>query len=119
MRELIHCLGIFGDAEKAKKIILNKTVEALAVRKPLVKGDSPPAREIIKDRENCMLVSMANPKALAEAILMLKDDKKLRDKIAENGYRLFREKRARLSERELKSFLVEHMLNMGCVLKNE
>jgi len=35
---------------------------------------------------------MANPEALAEAILTLKDDEKLRDKIAENGYRLFKEK---------------------------
>ena len=86
------CLGIFGETEKAQRVIPNKAVEALAMRKPLVTGDSPAAREILKDRENCVLVPMANPKALAEAILTLKSDKKLRNKIAENGYQLFKEK---------------------------
>lgn len=86
------CLGIFGGTEKAKRVIPNKTVEALAMKKPLITGNSPAAREILKDGENCILVPMANPKALAEAILILKEDKKLRDKIAENGYRLFKER---------------------------
>jgi glycosyltransferase involved in cell wall biosynthesis len=102
------CLGIFGETEKAKRVIPNKAVETLAMRKPLITGDSPAAREILTDRENCILVPMANPKALAEAILRLKEDEKLGDKIAENGYRLFKE---RLSPeaigKDLKSTLME------------
>jgi glycosyltransferase involved in cell wall biosynthesis len=86
------CLGIFGETEKAQRVIPTKAADALAMRKPLITGDSPAAREILKDRENCMLVPMANPKALAEAILTLKEDDELREKIAENGYRLFKEK---------------------------
>jgi len=86
------CLGIFGETEKAQRAIPNKAVEALAMEKPLITGDSPAAREILKNRENCILVPMANPKAIADAVLTLKDDKRLREKIAENGYNLFKEK---------------------------
>lgn len=102
------CLGIFGETNKAQRVIPNKAVEALAMKKPLITGDSPAAREILKDEENCVLVPMADPQALAEAILTLKEDKKLRDTIAENGYRLFKEKLSpRAIGKELKSVLIE------------
>jgi len=86
------CLGIFGNTEKAERVIPNKAVEAIAMRKPLITGDSPAAREILVNMENSLLVPMANPKAIADAVLTLKEDKRLREKIAENGYRLFKKK---------------------------
>jgi len=102
------CLGIFGETEKAQRVIPNKAVEALAMRKPLITGDSPAAREILRDKENCILVPMANPKALAKAILRLKENKELGQKIAENGYRLFKEKLSpKAIGKELKSILME------------
>ena len=102
------CLGIFGETEKAQRVIPTKAVEALAMRKPLITGDSPAAREILKNGENCILVPMADPKALVEAILTLKGDKKLRDKIAENGYKLFKEKLSpKAIGKELKSILMK------------
>ncbi len=85
------CLGIFGDTEKAKRVIPNKVVESLAMRKPLITGDSPAARELLKDKENCLLVQMANPRLLADGILKLRDDECLRQKIAKNGYYLYLE----------------------------
>jgi len=102
------CLGIFGETEKAKRVIPNKVVETLAMGKPLITGDSPAAKEVLKAGENCILTPMANPKALAEAILILKDDKKLLDKIAENGYNLFKEKlNPKAIGKELMSMLIE------------
>jgi glycosyltransferase involved in cell wall biosynthesis len=102
------CLGVFGNTEKAPRVIPNKAVEALAMRKPLITGDSPAAREILRDSVNSILVPMANPEALAEAILTLKENKELSDKIAENGYRLFKEKLApKAIGKELKSILIE------------
>jgi len=101
-------LGIFGKGEKSRRVIPSKVIDALAMKKPVITGDSPAAREILQDRENCILVPMANPEALAEAILTLKDDKKLRDKIAENGYKLFKEKLSpKAIGKELKSILME------------
>jgi len=86
------CLGIFGDTNKAKRVIPNKVYDALAMGKPLITGDSLAVREVLTDRENVLLCHMANPESLAEAILLLKNNEGLRNKIAENGYRLFKER---------------------------
>ena len=86
------CLGIFGNTEKAKRVIPNKAFEILAMRKPLITGDSPAVREVLTDRVNVMLCELANPESLAEAILTLRDDEKLRYKIANKGYKLFKER---------------------------
>jgi glycosyltransferase involved in cell wall biosynthesis len=102
------CLGIFGGTPKAMRVIPNKAVETLAMKKPLITGDSPAARELLKDRENCMLVPMADAKALAGAILKLKCDIRLRREIADNGYKMFKEKLSpEVAGRELKSNLLE------------
>jgi len=84
-------LGIFGDTDKAKRVIPNKVYEALAVGAPVVTGDSPAFRECFKDKEEMMLVPMADAKTLAEAILTLRDNEVLRKKIAEKGHVWFKE----------------------------
>lgn len=86
------CLGIFGDTPKAGRVIPNKVYEILAMGKPLITGDSPAAREVLTDRKNCILCPMASAEAIAESILLLKNDDILREKIAESGYRLFQQK---------------------------
>jgi glycosyltransferase involved in cell wall biosynthesis len=86
------CLGIFGDTNKAKRVIPNKVYDALAMKKPLITGDSPAVREVLTNNKNALLCEMANPEALADAILVLKEDRELRTKIAENGYKLFNER---------------------------
>lgn len=102
------CLGVFGKTMKAQRVMPTKAVEALAMQKPLITGDSPAARELLVNMENSLMVSMANPAALADAILTLKNDRKLREKIAENGYRLFKEKLSpKAIGKELKSVLIK------------
>jgi glycosyltransferase involved in cell wall biosynthesis len=86
------CLGNFGDTEKAKCVITSKSIDAIAMKKPLITGDSPAAEEVFRNRENCLLVPMANSEALADAILEIKENKKLREKIADNGYILYKER---------------------------
>jgi len=86
------CLGIFGNTSKAKRVIPNKVFDGLAMGKPIVTGDSPAAREAFIDGRHCILCEMANPEALADSILKLKEDGELRDKIAKNGYSLFKER---------------------------
>lgn len=101
------CLGNFGSTDKAKRVITSKSVDTLAVKKPLITGDSPAAREVFKDRDNCMLVPMSNPQALAEAILTLKNDDGLRRKIAQNGYNLYKQRLTpQVIGRELKADLM-------------
>ncbi len=80
------CLGIFGNTDKARRVVPNKVYEAMAMKKPVITGDSPAAGEILKHGENCFLCEMKDPHSIAEAILRLKSDEELRTKIAEGAY---------------------------------
>ena len=100
------CLGIFGGTGKAHRVIPNKVYQSLAMRKPVITGDSPAIREVFRDEEHLLLCKMADPESLAEAILRLKDDDTLRDKIASNGYKLVKEQYTpKIIGKRLKDFL--------------
>jgi len=86
------CLGIFGTTDKARRVVPNKVYEALAMAKPVITGDSPAAREVLVGGENALLCEMGNARALAQAILLLKRDRALRERIAQGGYASFRQK---------------------------
>lgn len=86
------CLGIFGTTDKAKRVIPNKVYEAIAMKKPLITGDTQAIRKFFKDRSNCVLCEVGNSKAIADAILDLKQNPKLREEIALSGYKLFKNK---------------------------
>jgi len=86
------CLGIFGGTKKSDLVIPNKVFEAISLQRPVVTGNSSAIREIFEGGKNIFLVEMANPKALAEAILKLKSNQTLYFEMARNGYRLFEEK---------------------------
>ncbi|MCK4948009.1 MAG: glycosyltransferase family 4 protein [Candidatus Aureabacteria bacterium] len=82
------CLGIFGRTKKTEKVIPNKVYQALAAKKPVITADTPAIREIFVDNEHLKLCRRADPESLASAILELKNNQELRERIAENGYRL-------------------------------
>lgn len=86
------CLGIFGDTDKAQRVIPNKVYEAIAAGKPVISGDTPAIRELFTDRENILLCKMASPEDLVIKILELKNDAKLRNRIAQEGHALYLEK---------------------------
>ena len=86
------CLGIFGGTPKAKRVIPHKVYDALACGKPVVSGESPAAKELLTNRENVLFCQMACPDDLAEKILELKNNPRLRNQIAEKGYQLFRQR---------------------------
>jgi len=86
------CLGIFGDTPQARRVVPNKVFVALAMGKPVITGDSPAAREVLAHKENALLCKMADPQALAQAILLLKRNRALRERIAGGGREAFRER---------------------------
>lgn len=83
------CLGIFGSTPKAQRGVPIKVYEALAMKKPVITGDTPAAREVFTDKVNAILCEIGNPEALADSIILLKENRELRANIAESGYKLF------------------------------
>jgi glycosyltransferase involved in cell wall biosynthesis len=62
------CLGIFGDTEKAARVIPNKVYQILATGKPLITRDSPAIRELLEPGPGIQLVPSVNPMAIATAV---------------------------------------------------
>jgi len=60
----------------------------MGMRKPVITVRTPAVEEFFSHRENIFLVQESRPNLLAQAILALKDDKDLRERIAERGYQL-------------------------------
>ncbi len=87
------CLGgPFGSSGKASRVIAGKTFQFLAMAKPTIVGDSPANREVFHDGDDVLMCKMADAQALASAILALKQDQGLRERIAQRGYEHCRER---------------------------
>lgn len=83
------CLGIFGENERMLRVTTNKVIEAIAMAKPLITGRNVPVQELLTHKQSVFLCQRANPQALADAILKLRDDDSLRNKIAQGGFKVF------------------------------
>ncbi|MCG8606961.1 glycosyltransferase [bacterium] len=105
------CLGFFGDNPRTMRVFTNKVVEALAVGKPLISTKNQPVQELLTDGDSALLVEPANPAAIAEAVLRLRDDDALRKKVARNGRERFMENcTLAVFSKQLKK-VIEEMLN--------
>ena len=82
------CLGIFGSTNKTKRVIPNKVYDYVSMRKPVITADTLAIRELFEDDE-LMLVKVADHLSLANAIMTLKDNRKLANDIAQKGYKKF------------------------------
>jgi len=84
------CLGLFGKPAKIQRVIPTKVFECAAMARPIITGEAPAIYELFSD-EDIKLVKMADPEDLARAILELKKDPVLRQKLGENAYKKFKE----------------------------
>ena len=85
------CLGVFGDSDKAKRVISNKVYEYIAMGAAVITARTPAMEELLTDRENVLFCNSSDGKDMAEKILILKKDKALREKIANGGYQTYKE----------------------------
>jgi glycosyltransferase involved in cell wall biosynthesis len=83
-------LGIFGTTSKAKRVIPNKVFQAIACGAPVVTGDTPGARELLRDGRDALLVPPGDPPALATAIERLQHDEDLARAIGARGHATYR-----------------------------
>src|SRR5260370_29156472 len=67
------CLGIFGDGEKALRVVPNKVFQGAAAGCAIVTSDTPPQRRALDDA--AVLIPPGDPEALATALLRLADDR--------------------------------------------
>ena len=91
MTEADCCLGIFGDNPRTLRVLTNKVIETLAVAKPLISAKNKPVQELLKDGESAILINRADPQAIAEAILLLKNKPKLRQRLGQKGYEIYKQ----------------------------
>ena len=91
MAEADLLLGIFGDSDKAKRVIPNKIFQALAVAKPILTADTPAIRELlIPDRH--IFITESKPAKIAEKIQFIRSHEKNRHEVSKNGFYFFKEK---------------------------
>jgi len=91
------CLGIFGRTEKAQRVVPHKIFQSMGMRKPVISARTPAVEEFFAHRKNIYLCDEPLPQALAKAILELKNDAALRDKIAANSHKLVRDNHSPLA----------------------
>lgn len=82
-------LGIFGQTEKAKRVIPNKAFQALALGKPLLTGRSAALFELLTEGHDVLACAMNDPAALAEAIVHARDHYDSAMAIGRNGHETF------------------------------
>lgn len=87
------CLGgHFGSSPKAGRVIPGKVYQILAMARPLIASDTPANRELLSHVITAYLCRPNDPISLAEGIKTLLENHTLCERIAQNGYQLFREK---------------------------
>jgi len=86
------CLGFFTEGPRAQKVMTNKIFESIAMKKSVITADLPVMREIYSNNENIIFCEGENSRDLAEKILLLKNNRELRERIALNAYNLFKER---------------------------
>lgn len=83
------CLGIFGNTEKAKRVIPNKVYECVAMNRPVITADTQAVRELFSDSE-LFLVDISDPRKIAEAIIKVKSDIKNAGLVSNRAYDKFK-----------------------------
>jgi glycosyltransferase involved in cell wall biosynthesis len=83
------CLGAFGQTPQSLMTIQNKIYEGMAMGKPVIGGLSPVMAGHFKHGEDLFLIPRGDSAVLAYAILRLRDNPVLIDKLSENGYKRF------------------------------
>jgi glycosyltransferase involved in cell wall biosynthesis len=85
-------LGIFGATMKTQRVIPHKVYQGLAMKKPVLTGDTPAIREIFTPDVHLATCRIASPDALAGKIAELQQRPDHLEYLASNGYNLIKER---------------------------
>ena len=79
------CLGIFGNSDKAKRVIPNKVLDYLACSKIVITGNNSEMEKHFEDKKDIIYCDMASEKDLADKIMDVYDNYENHKKIGESG----------------------------------
>lgn len=85
-------LGFLLQHPTVERVIPNKVYQGLALGRVVLTADSEVTRSVFTNRKDAYLCKPSDAKALASAIVWLKDNPELRASIAANGYNMFKNK---------------------------
>jgi glycosyltransferase involved in cell wall biosynthesis len=85
-------LGVFGSTEKSLRVVPCKVYDGLAAGLPVVTGDGPGPRELVRDGESALLVDRGSPGSLVAALRRLRDEPDLANRLRAGARRLARER---------------------------
>jgi glycosyltransferase involved in cell wall biosynthesis len=85
-------LGVFGEKERVNRVIPNKIFEAVAMGIPVLTAESLAVKELFTDGASIIFCREQDPEDLAKKILILKNNRKLQEDIAEEALSIFRER---------------------------
>ncbi len=85
-------LGQFSPHMRMDRTIQYKTFEAMALGMPYITRDSLSNRELLTDRLNCLFVKPGDPADIADKILELRDNEKLRTELSAGARALYESK---------------------------
>ena len=85
------CLGIFGETNKASRVVPNKVFQCMGMGKPVITADSSAMRELFTESD-IVLVPAGNAQALADAVVRLVEAPDVARAIGAQGEALVRER---------------------------
>lgn len=85
-------LGQLANHPRLLRTLPCKLFESLALRLPYLTGRNKAALELLAENQTCICSNPGDAKDLAEKVLYLKNNPSVREKIAEAGYHLYKEK---------------------------
>jgi len=83
------CLGIFGETDKAARVVPNKVVQTAAMGKAIITRESTAIQDYFSPGLEIEVVPPGNPQALAQAIIRLADEPTQRIKMGEKARKVF------------------------------
>jgi glycosyltransferase involved in cell wall biosynthesis/SAM-dependent methyltransferase len=86
------CLGNFGTSARAGRAISNKVYESMAMRLPVLSGDTPGLRSQLAIGEEVWACRVGDAEDMAQQLACLADDPALRQRLADTGYAAFQQR---------------------------
>lgn len=85
-KEYIKYFSVFVITSKKDEGLCSSIIDAFVRKVPVIATDTGGMKELVKNMETGILIEKKNPFALKDALIKIKEDKKLKEKIINNAY---------------------------------